>query len=62
TEATHEKWRLVAESSKPYFSISRALEEFSKDLERQMEDMTAMLSLGEEGACAGKDGDGEGRG
>ncbi|EUC41419.1 hypothetical protein COCMIDRAFT_58264, partial [Bipolaris oryzae ATCC 44560] len=44
TEATHEKWRLVTESSKPYFSLTRALQEFSKDLERQMEDMTGILS------------------
>lgn len=50
---------MVAESSKLYFSITPALQEFSKDLEWQMEDMTAMLSLGDERLCAGKDEDGK---
>jgi hypothetical protein len=50
-------WRLVAESSKSYFSITPALQEFSRDLERQMGDMTAVLSLGEKRSFHERDGD-----
>jgi hypothetical protein len=47
TEPGHKKWRMVAESSRAYFGITPALQEFSRDLERKMGDMTAMLSMGE---------------
>ncbi|KAI4947529.1 hypothetical protein J4E91_006349 [Alternaria rosae] len=39
------KWTLVAESSKAYFGIIPALQEFTKDLEREMGNMTASMTV-----------------
>jgi len=45
SEPGTQKWTLVAESSKAYFGIVPALQEFSKDLERQMGNMTASMTV-----------------
>jgi hypothetical protein len=42
TESGRCKWQLLARSSKTHFGITVALQEFSKDLERSMADMTGM--------------------
>jgi hypothetical protein len=57
TEPGHKKWKLVAESSQAYFGITPALQEFFKDLERKMGDMTAMLSMGEKRSFSKRGGE-----
>jgi hypothetical protein len=57
TEPGHKKWKLMAESSHAYFGITPALQEFSKDLERNMGDMTAMLSMGEKRSFSERGGE-----
>ncbi|KAF1943212.1 hypothetical protein EJ02DRAFT_433334 [Clathrospora elynae] len=47
TKPDKQEWKMVAESSKEHFGITPALQEFSKELERKMGDMTAMLGLRE---------------
>ncbi|KAI4707777.1 hypothetical protein J4E89_007405 [Alternaria sp. Ai002NY15] len=46
SEPGTKKWTLVAESSKAYFGIIPALQEFTKDLEREMGKMTASMTVG----------------
>jgi hypothetical protein len=46
SEPGTEKWTLVAESSKAYSGIKPALQEFSKELEREMGNMTASMTVG----------------
>ncbi|KAG9186827.1 hypothetical protein G6011_09935 [Alternaria panax] len=46
-EPGHKKWKLVAESSKAYYSIIPALQEFSKDLEREMGQLTGLMKIGD---------------
>jgi hypothetical protein len=55
TEPRKQKWKLMAESSRAYFGITPALQEFSKDLERKMGDMTAVLSVGEKRLFSDRD-------
>ncbi|KAI4660522.1 uncharacterized protein J4E78_005225 [Alternaria triticimaculans] len=45
SEPGTKKWTLVAESSRACFGIVPALQEFSKDLERQMGNMTASMTV-----------------
>lgn len=49
--------KLVAQISKAHFGITPALQEFSKDLERELGNMTAMLDIGKRKRTF--DGDGE---
>lgn len=45
SEPGTKKWTLVAESSKAYFGIIPALQEFTKDLEREMGNRTASMTV-----------------
>jgi len=55
SEPGTKKWTLVAESSKAYFGIVPALQEFTKDLEREMGKMTASMTVGNKRQRSDKD-------
>jgi hypothetical protein len=46
TSSDKTKWKVVAESSKAYFGILPALQEFTKDLEREMGRMSEQHGAG----------------
>ena len=55
SEPGTKKWTLVAESSRACFGIVPALQEFSKDLEREMGKMTASMIVGNKRQRSDKD-------
>ncbi|KAF1840785.1 uncharacterized protein K460DRAFT_420656 [Cucurbitaria berberidis CBS 394.84] len=54
TEPGRRSFQLLAQSSKGHFGIIPALQEFTKELEREMGDMTATLSLGQKRKTGGE--------
>ena len=55
SEPGTKKWTLVAESSKAYFGIVPALQEFTKDLKREMGKMKASMTVGNKRQRSGRD-------
>jgi hypothetical protein len=54
-EPGQRKWKLVAQSSKAYYGIIPALQEFSKDMEREMGELTASMNVGDNKRFSEKD-------